>query len=128
MVNEERVRLMTELADYEEHSGKKDLAVGRYFRSDFMGLQMLKSLIYGTLSFGILAAFYMLYHFETFMQEVYRTDLLSYAKRFLWIYLAFLGAYLIITYVVYAYRYYKARMHMKEYMNKLRRLERSYEE
>mgnify|MGYP000572594832 CR=1 FL=1 len=40
MINEDKVILMTKLAAYEQHEKKKNMAVGNYFRSDYMGLQM----------------------------------------------------------------------------------------
>ena len=35
MLNEEKVILMTQMASYEENEGKKNMAIGRYFRSDY---------------------------------------------------------------------------------------------
>ena len=32
MLNEEKVILMTQMASYEENEGKKNMAIGRYFR------------------------------------------------------------------------------------------------
>ena len=37
MLNEERVVLMTKMASYEANEGKKSLAIGSYFRSDYKG-------------------------------------------------------------------------------------------
>ena len=34
MLNEEKIILMTQMASYEENEGKKNMAIGRYFRSD----------------------------------------------------------------------------------------------
>ena len=41
MLNEEKVVLMTKLAAYEQHRGKKDTKIRRYFRGDFLLMQML---------------------------------------------------------------------------------------
>ncbi len=128
MVNERKVRLMAQLASYESTDGKKDIAVGKYFRSDYMSMQMLKSLISGTLAFLIIVGVGICYHLETFMQEIYKIDLVEYVKQYIWQYAVFIGVYLVITYVVYAYRYYNARKNMKEYLMHLHRLENSYEE
>ena len=32
MLNEEKIILMTQMASYEENEGKKNMAIGRYFR------------------------------------------------------------------------------------------------
>ena len=44
MLNEERIILMTHMASYEEHEGKKNVAIGNYFRGDYIGFQVLKSI------------------------------------------------------------------------------------
>ena len=43
MVNEEKVRLMTRLAMYEQSTGKEDLEKGRYFKSDYVKYNCLKN-------------------------------------------------------------------------------------
>ena len=42
MLNEEKIILMTQMASYEENEGKKNMAIGRYFRSDYIAIQVLK--------------------------------------------------------------------------------------
>ena len=64
MLNEERVILMTQLASYEENEGKKNVAIGNYFRSDYIGFQMLKSIISATIAFVIVFGMFIFYDFE----------------------------------------------------------------
>ena len=56
MLNEERIILMTKTAAYEEHEGKKNMAIGGYFRSDYMELNIIKSLFFSTAAFILVAA------------------------------------------------------------------------
>ena len=49
MVNEDKVKLMTRLASYESGEGKKDIAILNYFRGDYIGFQVLKSIISATI-------------------------------------------------------------------------------
>ena len=60
MLNEERVILMTKLAAYEQNEGRKMVTVGKYFRSDYIGIQVLKSVIGSTVAFIIIFALYIL--------------------------------------------------------------------
>ena len=53
MLNEERIKLMTRMASYEEHEGRRNMAIGNYFRSDYIGFQVMKSIISATLAFAI---------------------------------------------------------------------------
>ena len=53
MLNEERIKLMTKMAAYEADEGKKNVAIGNYFRGDYIGLQVIKSIISATIAFVI---------------------------------------------------------------------------
>lgn len=127
MLNEERVILMTRLASYEAGEGKQNVAIGKYFRSDYIRMQTIKSIIYATITFFIVVALILLVDFEAFMGDVYQTDLLEYAKGILFWYLAFVGTYGVISFVVYSVRYRKARKNLKLYFNNLKRLSEMYE-
>lgn len=122
MLNEEKVILMTKLASYEANEEKKNLAIGSYFRSDYIGWQVLKSIIAVTIAYLLVVAMFVFYDFETFMTDIYKMDLLEFAKSMLYRYLAVVGVYAAISYVVYAIRYNKARKSLKLYYLNLRKL------
>jgi len=64
MINEEKVIMMTKLASYESGEGKKDISILNYFRNDYIGFQLLKSVISATISFLAIFAVYAFYkHF-----------------------------------------------------------------
>lgn len=129
MVNENRVILMTKLASYEAHEGKKYLAVGRYFRSDYISLQLLKSFISGTLAFCIMAGMAVLYDLEGFMKNFYQTaDMIELVKDIGIIYLIMIGIYMLIAYVVAAYHYNRSRQSLKTYYGNLKKLSKYYDQ
>jgi hypothetical protein len=127
MLNQERVILMTKMASYEENQGKKNDSIMHYFRGDYVWFQVLKSVICGTIAFGIIFGMYIFYDFEIFMMDIYKMDLMEFAKSVVMKYLLAIGIYAIISYVIYSYRYAKAKNGVKLYMNNLRRLENMYD-
>jgi len=127
MLNEERVRLMTKMACYEADEGKKNVAIGNYFRGDYIGLQVIKSIIGATIAYVILFAMYILYDFEVFMADIYKMDLFGFAKSVITYYLVFMVAYALISYGVYTYRYAKAKKSLKLYYNNLKKLAYMYD-
>lgn len=127
MLNEERIILMTKLASYESGEGKKNAAIGRYFRSDYIGVQVVKSVISATIAFVVVFALYVLYDFETFMLDIYKMDLFVFARNVLKIYAIVVIGFAVLTYVVYTYRYSKARKGMKNYYANLKKLASLYE-
>ena len=126
MLNAERVILMTEMAAYEEGEGRKNIAVGKFFRSDYLSMQMMKSVLCATISFGAIFALYVLYHLDTFMQDLYKMDLLAFVKQILIYYGVTLVVYLVISYIVYSYRYAKARKNVRQYYQNLKKLNDMY--
>lgn len=127
MINEEKVILMTRMASYESGRGKKDITILNYFRGDYIGFQVLKSVIAATISFVLLFAVYAFYNFETIMQDVYKMDLLEFGKSIIILYLCVVGAYGVISYVIYASKYSKAKKSLKNYYNNLKRLAGLYD-
>ena len=126
MLNEERIILMTQMASYEANDGKKNVAIGSYFRSDYIGWQVLKSIISATIAFVVVFAMYIFYDFEVFMTEIYKMDLLEFAKSVLFYYLGTVGAYALISYVVYTVRYRRASRSLRAYYMNLHKLSAMY--
>ena len=118
---------MTKLASYEMHEGKKNIAVMNYFRGDYIGFQVLKSVIAATISFFALFGIYAFYNFEELMQDIYKMDLLEYGKSIVILYLCVVGAYGVISYVLFSTRYNKAKKSLKHYYRNLRNLASMYD-
>lgn len=127
MINEEKVIMMTKLASYESGEGKKDISILNYFRNDYIGFQLLKSVISATISFLAIFAVYAFYNFENIMQNIYKLDLLAFGKSIIILYLCVVAGYGVISYVVYANRYNKAQKHLRAYYANLKRLAGMYE-
>lgn len=128
MIDEQKVLRMTKMAYYESHGGKKDKAVARYFRGDYVGLHLLISFMTITAAFLAVIAAYLCFNFEEFMATIYTVDLLGIAKKLLFYYCSALVVYLLITYVVYQIRYRKARRRLNMFLGLLERLEPSEDE
>ncbi len=127
MLNEERIKLMTKMAAYEENEGKQFMAIGSYFRSDYMGKQVIHSVISATIAYLVVLGLYIYYHFESLMQDIYKLDLLGMGKQALFYYAIFVAGYAIITYIVYSVRYNRARKSLRRYYNHLKQLLAMYD-
>ncbi len=128
MLNEEKVILMTKMAAFMDREGKKNGAINSYFRSDYVGYNVIKSVISATIVFVVLVATYALYNFEEVISSIYNTDnLLIIGRRYLIYYLLLVGVYSLVSYIVYSYRYSKMRKNMKQYYSNLKKLARMYE-
>lgn len=126
MLNKDRVILMTRMASYEAGEGKKHMAVVRFFKGDYIAVGILKAIVCGTLSFGLILGLYVYYNFESFMSNMYDMDILAFVRSILTKYAWFLGIYVLITYIVCTLKYDSSRRKLKRYFRNLTVLKKMY--
>ena len=122
MLDEQKVRRMTKMAYYEAHGGKKDKAVSKYFRGDYVGLHLLISFIVITAACLAVVGAYVCFYFDEVMAAIYTIDVTAAAKKALFVYVVVVVVYLTVTYVIYQIRYRKARRRLDLFCGMLDRL------
>ena len=126
MLNTEKVKLMTKLAMYENGEGKQYLPVSKYYRTDYIGLALIKNFFLVTLGYGLILLAGLGYFAEYLMENIHKMNLVSLGVRILLGYIAVLVLYSILTYIQYAWRYHKAKKSVKDYYVQLTRLNKMY--
>ena len=99
----------------------------QYFRRDYVGLELMKSFLSGTIAFIIFFGVWALCGMESLMENINDMDLVAFGTEILIEYLVFITVYLLITYVVYNMRYTKGRKRIKLFYNRLKKVNRLYE-
>ena len=126
MINEERTKLMTRLALYENKEGKKELQITKYFQGDYVAGQMLLSFVYGTLAFMIVVGLGALYNIENLLINLFSMDILEFAINILIIYIIFIAVYLAVCYTYLSYRYNAYKKRVNKYLLRLKELYKHY--
>ena len=67
MLNEEKIRYMTELAIFEKNEGRKIFPVNRFFRSDYVGGQMFRGFFGYTFSFLLIVFTWAMYRLDVIL-------------------------------------------------------------
>ena len=101
MLNEEKIRLMTRLAVYEEGLGVGDGRTARYFRNDYVLSGLVGSFVSGTLAWGVCAAVYCGYFFEEIFFSVYENSLETFLHLAATSYVSFILFFLLATLLIY---------------------------
>ena len=70
----------------------------------------------------------MFYDFEIFMQDIYNMNLIEFAQTVLLYYGITVAGYGVISYILYSYRYSKAKKSLKCYYHNLKKLNSLYNE
>lgn len=125
MINEEKVKLMTKLSILEESIGKGNLKIASYYRSDYIGIELMKTFLLTTIGYGIAGGgIFLLY---TQRISVLGARELEKAILFLGLgYICILLFYLMITYFIASIKYHKASRFMEAYHREYTILEKGY--
>lgn len=127
MVNEEKVILMTKIAMYKESLGREDLEKGKYFQSDYVKLNCLKTIVSSTVLFIVVAAAYVYYNLADIMEQLTEIDYLELASSLVLTYAVVCVAFALLAWVLYTYRYMKAKPKLIRYNQNLKKLIEFYE-
>lgn len=127
MLSEEKIKLMTSLAMYEKHEGRKILPAGRYFKSDYIIGKLFRSFFSYTAGFLICLILWGLYHMEKWLKTMDWDTIAEAGWRIGIVYIAGLAVYAGISIFVYEKRYEYASRGMRVYLSKLKRLDKRYE-
>lgn len=127
MLNEDRIRLMTKMAAFDAKEGKKSISICKYFKIDYVSFNLLKSAISVTIAYGIVVALWVFYKADFFVENIHKMNLVLLAENIIKYYLVCLGAYMMISYGVFSYKYSKAKKEVKTYYGHLKRMSKLYE-
>lgn len=128
MLNNDKVRLMTKLALYEQKEGKKDIAGGKYYRSDYVSLALVNSAIIATLAYILVLGSILLVNIENILSILTTFDMLELGRIIIISYILYMLIYLTITYIVSRIKYDNLKSELKNYDNNLKALYTIYKE
>lgn len=123
-MNEERIRLMTKLAAYEQDREQENMAINQYYKGDYVSFQMIKTFVCSTIAFFILVILYVLCQMEELTALLYKIDYRDYLMKLVVLYAVFTIAFQLIALVVYSQRYKRAHREQKHYLNRLKKVAR----
>jgi uncharacterized membrane protein YciS (DUF1049 family) len=127
MLNEEKVILMTRIAIYKESLGREDLEKGKYFQSDYVKLNCLKTIVSSTVLFLVVTAAYVYYNIGNIMETLTDVDYLTVAGRIVALYAIVCVFFVIFAWLLYTYRYVKAKPKLIKYNQNLKKLIEFYD-
>ena len=126
MLNTERIRTMVKLTRYETGPDRDNLKINHTYRSDYIGMALLKNFFYVTIGYVLLVAAGCVYHFEFLTAKWFTLDLYAVVMELIRWYVILLVVYSVIVYAVSAWQYAKMKKYIKEYDSELKNLEELY--
>lgn len=126
MVNEDKIKLMTKLAVYEQGEGKKKLPIMQYFQSDYIIFNVIKTVLSVTVAYGIILLTACVVSSQYLMDNIHKMSIEQLVGRIVFGYILILAVYLTISLIVYTKRYTEAKKSVKKYYNQLKKLNAYY--
>ena len=126
MLNEERVKLMTRMAAYEQKQGQEDFKISAYFRKDYAGWNVIWTFIWVTIGYIILLALLGVVFAEKIMEYLSLQGMIVIAGGIIIGYLLLIVCYGIISSQLYKRRHDQARERVKRYNRDLNLLNKMY--
>lgn len=127
MIHNDRVRHMVHLQAFNDRKGKEVFPVIKYFRSDFVGLHLLRAFISGTVCFGIGVFLWGICNMEELLASLHTMDFGQFAIDLVLCYVACIFFYLLAVYIYAQSKYTRVRKELKTYSRHLKRVVASFE-
>ncbi len=127
MLDENKIAMMTRIAQIEEGGDTLDLKICSYYRLDYITIHILISLIWTTIAYVIVAAGWCMYDFSNLVLLLKDMDMImDYIYGLLWLLGGVWIAMAVISGVVYNYKYSKAKERYKQYLKDVSQLNKYY--
>ena len=130
MINNEKIRLMTKLAVYENGDGREDMAVANYFRSDYIRHEILKTILAVTFGSLILLALVIAYKLDFMLDNALDLNYKLLGRQVLVVYLILQVVFVSITSIGYRIYYLRSHTRLNRYyrlLSKVRKIEEKEE-
>lgn len=126
MINEEKVKIMTKLAMYEQREGKKYLPISKFYRSDYVGQALIKNFFLISFGYVLALAGVGAYFGEYLLENIHKMNLIRMGIYVILGYAAVVLAYSLLTYVMYTVKYVRAKKSVRKYYEDLTKLGKIY--
>ena len=127
MLDRRRVKLMTEMALYEETLGKEDFKVSDYYRKDYVSMHILTSFLWVTVGYVCLGAIVALSCLDFLMEHMSMGVIVTLGAAAVIGYLVTVVVYGALASHIYGKKHKRARQRVKMYHHNLTRLLKMYE-
>lgn len=127
MVNEDRVKKLYKVAVYEQKEEKEHRQAGLYYRSDYIGKEVVKSFFTGSFAYLIIVVLWMMSNWSLVLYQINTLEITDTLIRVLVFYVIFMAIYLFVTAVIYYFRYKHSKQKLNGYLADLKTVQRMFE-
>jgi len=119
---------MTKLAIFETKEGKEDIRLSKYYKTDYVRLQVLKSIISTTVGYLLILALIFLYKSEYIIKNAVSLDYKTIGSYILGIYIILITIYGLGSLAWFSLKYEASKKKLTRYFKLLKRMKNIYKE
>ncbi len=127
MLDKQKVRLMTELAFYEQTQGKEDFKINEYYRKDYIGFHTVCSIVWVTVGYAFMVGLSVFAAFDWILDNFSKGLIIMTGLTVIVGYFAIVLIYFTISYHLFKKKYNGVVQRMKRYDGNLTKLLDMYE-
>ncbi len=128
MLNIRKTRLMTKLALYETGEGRRDIRLSKYYKTDYVRLQILKTVLAVTVGYILILLMVVLYKSEYLIAQAVNLDYRAIGVTVFVIYAVLLTVYIVGAIIGYSIQYDLSRGKLTRYFRILKIMKKIYRE
>ncbi len=128
MLNNKKIRVMTKLALYEKNEGKDDIRLSKFYKNDYVRLEVLKTVVNVTIGYALILLMIGIYKAEYLISNAVTMNFLRIGQYILGFYIIIMSIYVISSIIGYSIKYDKSRKTLSKYFKSLKRLSVIYKE
>lgn len=126
MINNDKVILMTKIQSFENRE-REALKANRFFQRDYLGIYLIRSFLAYIVLFALILIVVFLYNWEELLTGLELTALVDVGKSILLSFFLLLIPSMIVSYIVYWFRYRGYRKKVKDHIANLKQLNAFYQ-
>ncbi len=128
MINIRKTRLMTKLALYETGEGREDIRLSKYYKTDYVRLHILKTILAVTVGYLLILLMVALYKSEYLIAQAVNLDYKAIGVTVLVIYVVLVTVYVVGAIIGYSIQYDLSRGKLTRYFRILKIMKKIYRE
>lgn len=127
LVNEQKVRMMTKLAIYESGKGKQELTMAKYYKSDYIKYNVLKTVVITAVCYWLAVGLYVMVNMQKLIDNLTNMDYMSVIYKLIIGFVVVVVGYGVFARIYYDKKYEAARPNIVIYNHFLKKMEEYYQ-
>lgn len=128
MLDNKKIKIMTKLAAFEQGEGKEDIKISKYYKTDYIRYQVIKTAVSITFGYLLVLILFGMYHAEYLISKIVTLNFIRIGQYLLGFYIIIMAVYITGAFIGYSVKYDHSKKNLSRYYKLLKRLNRLYQE